>query len=158
MWVRQPSQQKQKRLATFYLIECRNPNAISTSPLQTRPVTSPTDSGTLYTVIYMTYFKAHKGATNYTLLFQSIDDETRDPRGQSWHPLCSSCSRIRACWLIVLFISFNVCVGGGLRMTLGSCFSPAPRDQTQIIWVGGKHHPVLSNLTSPITLFVFNKA
>lgn len=40
----------------------------------------------------------------------SIDEETRDPRVQSWHALCSSCSRIWACWLIALFIYFNVCV------------------------------------------------
>lgn len=87
----------------------------------------------------------------------SIDEETRDPRGQSWHPLCSSCFRIWACWLIVLLIYFNVCVGGGLRMIFGSCFSPSPRDQTQIIWVGDKHLPLLSNLTSPIPLFIFSK-
>lgn len=93
--------------------------------------------------------------THYYL--NSIDEETRDPRGQSWHPLCSSCSRIRACWLIVSLIYFNVCVGRGLRMTFGSHSSPSPRDQTQIVGIGSKHHPLLSNLTSPSTLFIFNK-
>lgn len=121
------------------------------------PVTFPTDSGTLYTVICTAYFKAHRVLPITHYFLNSIDEETKDPRGQSWHPLCSSCSRIWACWLIVSLIYFNVCVGGGLRMTFGSHFSPSPRDQTQIVGIGSKHHPLLSNLTSPITLFIFNK-